>query len=509
MKKIITAINNPKLNEELKKEKNFEIVGKDIQYKEAILEILEKNNNIDLIILSEKILGEIKLEKLIGKIKLINEKIKIIFILEKENKDLEKILIKNNIIDVYYNNKINLNELIKIINKKEINMEEEIIKLKKIIEEKNINYNNIENNNSEKNKINNKNNLKEKYKDKIKNEIMTYIRKRINISKEIDKEINTTKNMLTKIITFSGNYKSGKSTLSLIISQCLSEKNNKVLLIDGDLETQDLSIILKKGKWKDYKDNKNRNKKRSKKINNELRNNYFNKNNRNKKNNFNKNIINKKNINNYKKIEIKNKKNKINNYYKKLINSKNTIYYYQIKNIINLFTNKINKNLYFFNGLNYLLKNKIINNKKILKKIIFVFFEIMKLNYDFIIIDLSKSNLDTINKEILKNSYINFVFMEPNLLGIKEIQKLLKIYLKEWKIPQKSLHIIANKKKFNSMNKSLISNCLPIKNKILEIKENKFYYIFINQNLKRKILLKNKIIKKEINKIIYKIIFNK
>ena len=47
MKKIITAINNPQLNEELKKEKNFEIIGKDIQYKEAILEILEENDFID------------------------------------------------------------------------------------------------------------------------------------------------------------------------------------------------------------------------------------------------------------------------------------------------------------------------------------------------------------------------------------------------------------------------------------------------------------------------------
>ena len=133
IKKIITAINNPQLNKELKKEKNFEVIGKDIQYKEAVLEILEKNNFIDLIIMSEKIPGEINLEKLIEKIKLINNKIKIIFILEQENEKLEKILIKNKIFDIYYNNKINLNELIKIINKKENNLEEEIIKLKKII----------------------------------------------------------------------------------------------------------------------------------------------------------------------------------------------------------------------------------------------------------------------------------------------------------------------------------------------------------------------------------------
>ena len=45
----LKKINNPKLNEELKKEKNFKIIGKDIQYKEAVLEILEKNNFIDLI----------------------------------------------------------------------------------------------------------------------------------------------------------------------------------------------------------------------------------------------------------------------------------------------------------------------------------------------------------------------------------------------------------------------------------------------------------------------------
>ena len=162
MKKVITAINNPKLNEELKKENNFEIIGKDIQYKEAILEILEKNKNIDLIIISEQILGEINFEYLIKKINLINEKIKIIFILEKENNYLENILIKNNIKDIYYNDEINLFELIKIINKNEINMEEEIIKLKNIIKENNINYNKLKNNYLKNNKINNTINNKEK-----------------------------------------------------------------------------------------------------------------------------------------------------------------------------------------------------------------------------------------------------------------------------------------------------------------------------------------------------------
>ena len=143
MKKIITAINNPKLNEELKKENKFEIICKDIQYKEANLEIIEKIKDVDIIIINEQIPGQINLEDLILKIKEINSKIKLIIILEKENLEIEKMLIKNKIKDIYYNNKINLKELIEIINKTEINLEEEIFELKKIIENKDINKNKI------------------------------------------------------------------------------------------------------------------------------------------------------------------------------------------------------------------------------------------------------------------------------------------------------------------------------------------------------------------------------
>ncbi|MFQ9264508.1 MAG: hypothetical protein ACLR44_05365 [Clostridia bacterium] len=72
--KIITAINNPKLNDELKNEKNIEIICKDIFYKEGILEILENEINIDYIIINSQLEGEIKLNKLIEKIIEKNEK---------------------------------------------------------------------------------------------------------------------------------------------------------------------------------------------------------------------------------------------------------------------------------------------------------------------------------------------------------------------------------------------------------------------------------------------------
>ena len=48
--------------------------------------------------------------------KVINNKIKIIFILEKENKKIEENLKKLNINNIYYNSEINIKKLIKIIN---------------------------------------------------------------------------------------------------------------------------------------------------------------------------------------------------------------------------------------------------------------------------------------------------------------------------------------------------------------------------------------------------------
>lgn len=95
MNNIILAINNEKIYEELKEEENINIISNNIQYKEGILDILEKNKNINFIILNENLPGEIKLEELLLKINKINNKIKIIIILKKQNFNKEKITNKN------------------------------------------------------------------------------------------------------------------------------------------------------------------------------------------------------------------------------------------------------------------------------------------------------------------------------------------------------------------------------------------------------------------------------
>ena len=73
IKKIVTAIGNSEVNEQLKDE-NLEVLCGDILYKEGILEFLEDNKNIDYIIINDELSENIKLSELLEKIKEINNK---------------------------------------------------------------------------------------------------------------------------------------------------------------------------------------------------------------------------------------------------------------------------------------------------------------------------------------------------------------------------------------------------------------------------------------------------
>ena len=95
--KIITAITNEILNERIKELKQHEVICKDIQYQEALLEILEKNKNINLLILSNILPGELEFCELINVIKYKNDKIKLFIILDEQKEETVKFLIKKDI----------------------------------------------------------------------------------------------------------------------------------------------------------------------------------------------------------------------------------------------------------------------------------------------------------------------------------------------------------------------------------------------------------------------------
>lgn len=208
MKKIITALAEPQLNNELKKEKDFIVIGKDIQYQEGVIEILETEKEVDFLIISEALPGNEKIENLIEKIKQINNEVNIVIILENKKEELEKNLYSKNVYLILYN-KIEIKEIIKLIkNKKEDENEKikkEINDLKKIIIEQN---------------SQNKQNKKQKIKEV--------------------KELNSQK----EIICILGSGGVGKSIFTVNLAKSLIYSKKKILIIDFDILNNSLHTIL-------------------------------------------------------------------------------------------------------------------------------------------------------------------------------------------------------------------------------------------------------------------------
>ena len=247
--KIILACENKKIKKYLSEIKKNNLIIKNVQYREAIIDILNKENNINLIFLYEKIPGEISIEDLIKKIKLIDKKIKIIIFLEKENKE-KKIKLKNlEINNIYLINKINKKIFINILNN---NSNKKILKnnqnkIKRIYYKNNNCFTKLNNKNKKENlkKIYIKKHIK-----KIKNIYVKIIKKYLSTKNKFDKKDEITKYKITKyknkhknkykninvnknkLIGIFGEKNSGKTTIIYLIIIFLLEKNNKILLIN-------------------------------------------------------------------------------------------------------------------------------------------------------------------------------------------------------------------------------------------------------------------------------------
>ena len=137
---VVTALGDEKINNLLKKEVDINVIGFDIQYQEGIFEILEKNINVEFLILNINLIGELNYEKLIEKIKEKNNNINLIIFLEKENEIIKNNLLKNNIKFILNKNELNIKNIINILkNKNKINLINKNIKNNKI---NNLNKNN-------------------------------------------------------------------------------------------------------------------------------------------------------------------------------------------------------------------------------------------------------------------------------------------------------------------------------------------------------------------------------
>lgn len=388
MKTIILAIDNYKIYEEIKKEKKIKILGRDLIYKEAIIEILEKNNNIDFIFLYEKILGNINLFDLIKKIKNINKKIKIIVILENKNEDIEKKLKKINIKKIFLKNKINSKKIIEIILDEKTNLKKEE-SIKEII------------------------NKNRKSKNALK--------ETLNIKDYIIKRINTIKNLVAIKITINKKSKHNSKNQKKIVIVCVDRKNNKIiksLLISkkicnakNRIGVIDLSAKRKKNKRKNKLEETKKQKTKDKRI---LKN----------------------RINNIFKLKFKYYKilkNKINNNIKRK---------YQIK----IVPKKINNNIIYFINSQKIFESKNINeeNNKILLEII----KKIYIEFDYIILIINKKELKKINYEIIDKTNKIIQIIKPTYSNIKETNNIIKKIENRKKCKNIFIYITINKTKY-------------------------------------------------------------
>lgn len=197
MKKILIAMGNTILYERLMKNTKYEVISKDISYKEGILEVLSIKKNIDILILNELLEGEIDFRDLICKIREYDEHIEIIVFLENEKIELTNFLFSKGIFKIYINNQIDIDTFI-------INLEE-----------------NIQDKTNE---------LNEEIK-----RLKEIIKSQENTNKQLQEK--------GKITAIFGAYGSGKSIVSCILCKQYAKQGKKTLLIDFDIFNRSINVL--------------------------------------------------------------------------------------------------------------------------------------------------------------------------------------------------------------------------------------------------------------------------
>ena len=120
---LITAIGNQYINEKIQNIRNYNVVLKDIQYREGILEILSINQNIDMLLISTNILEEkIFIEKIREKF----EKLEIIIFIDKKFESDITYFNSKRIYKIYLNNEKGYEECLKNLNYIQKNITEQV-----------------------------------------------------------------------------------------------------------------------------------------------------------------------------------------------------------------------------------------------------------------------------------------------------------------------------------------------------------------------------------------------
>ena len=207
MKRIVTALGNPALNNELKKYSKYDVLVDDLFYQEAVLDI-SKVEEIDVLVISALLQGQYDIMEFLTEVKKNNIGTRIVLIVDTISEEEKNILISKGIFDILYDNEIEISDVIDAIDR------EEPINIKKQIE-------------------------KEIAKIAMENKV-----------KENEEEYLVNKEPLIKVqkqevITLFGTPGSGKSTIAANLVKHFSKKaKSRILLIDLDTLNGNLDEIV-------------------------------------------------------------------------------------------------------------------------------------------------------------------------------------------------------------------------------------------------------------------------
>lgn len=293
-----------------------------------------------MLILSEILPGEYEIKNFINELKNINPYLEIVFFMKEENEELKNFLIGNGVKKIYVDGEFSLSQIINGICF--VNTEKDL-------------------------------NLEIEKLKKL-------IEENSNFSQKSDEETRgKSKAKISETIAVTGYYGSGKSLFTAMLAKAVSKMNLKVIVIDFDIFNNSLSDLFNISK-------------------------------------YNKNI------------------NFVDNLDQYIIKFKN--------------------NISIFAGIDVLFNEKNKINFEKVKSL----FDKLKEDYDLILIDTSsETNLKYV-KTILANVQKIVFLIEPNLVELKKSKELLEIYLEDWEIPEYKFNIVLNKTNVNSIDEDIIKN---------------------------------------------------
>ena len=214
MKRIITAMGNEALNNELKKYAKYDVVLEDLICQDVVISKLEKCE-VDTLIISGLLQGRWNLEEFIEKIRNINHTVRIIVVTDEIDNTTKNILNELNVLDIFLDSSVEIQDIVESIDR-----EETIKKKYEMVSE-----------------------FQEEYK--IKDDLETIhndnyhepYKEKVIIEKAVQRQ---------EIIAVSGIPGSGKSTISVNLCKVISQKSDsKILLIDLDTLNGNVDEILK------------------------------------------------------------------------------------------------------------------------------------------------------------------------------------------------------------------------------------------------------------------------